>query len=65
MKFSIMYLAGKINGNVDGYRQLPSTVLSEETQAKVIEEINLYLGMNNEEVEGMVQKAKGDSNDLR
>lgn len=64
MKFSIMYLAGKVNGR-EGYRQLQSSVLSEETQAKVIEEINLYLGMNNEEVEGMVQKAKGDSNDLR
>ena len=64
MKFSIMYLAVMVNGR-EGYRQLQSSVLSEETQAKVIEEINLYLGMNNEEVDGMVQKAKGDSNDLR
>ena len=43
MKFSIMYVAGKINGRMDGYRQLPSTVLSEETQAKVVEEISLHL----------------------
>ena len=42
MKFSIMYLAGKINGKMDGYRELPSTVLSEETQKKVIEEITIH-----------------------
>jgi len=28
---------------IDGYRQLPSAILSEETQAKVIEEITLHL----------------------
>lgn len=63
MKFSIMYLAGKINGNVDGYRQLPSTVLSEETQAKVIEEISMYL--ESAGFEKHVSKVMGDSNDLQ
>ena len=51
MKFSIMYLAGKVNGKMDGYRQLPSTILSKETQAKVVEEIAIHLartgGKNN------------------
>ena len=50
MKFSIMYLAGKVNGR-DGYRQLQSSVLSKETQAKVVEEIAIHLartgGKNN------------------
>ena len=63
MKFSIMYLAGKINGNVDGYRQLPSTVLSEETQAKVTEEISMYL--ESAGFEKHVSKVMGDSNDLQ
>ena len=43
MKFSIMYLSERITGKIDGYRQLSSAVLSEETQAKVIEEITLHL----------------------
>ena len=48
MKFSIMYLTEKVNEStgyfkMSGYRQLPSAVLSEETQAKVIEEITLHL----------------------
>ena len=49
MKFSIMYLAEMINNstgyskNMKGYRQLPSGVLSPETEAKVIEDISLYL----------------------
>tara|TARA_R100001594_G_scaffold22125_1_gene42817 strand:- start:308 stop:565 length:258 start_codon:yes stop_codon:yes gene_type:complete len=59
MKFSIMYLAGKINGNVDGYRQLPSTVLSEETQAKVIEEITIHLEGN--EFKKHMSKVLGDN----
>ena len=63
MKFSIMYLAGKFNGKMDGYRQLPSTVLSEETQAKVIEEISVYL--ESAGFERHISKVMGDSNDLQ
>ena len=58
MKFSIMYLAGMVNG-IDGYRQLPSSILSEETQKKVIEEITIYLEGN--EFKKHMSKVLGDN----
>ena len=58
MKFSIMYLAGMVNG-IDGYRLLPSSILSEETQKKVIEEITNYLEGN--EFKKHMSKVLGDN----
>jgi len=59
MKFSIMYLAGQVNGR-EGYRQLQSSVLSEETQAKVIKEISMYL--ESTKIKKHISKVMGDSN---
>ena len=67
MKFSIMYLAGKFNGKMDGYRQLPSTVLSEDTRKKVEEEIEAYIEAYKKSIEpfNLPRGAKGVSNDLQ
>ena len=65
MKFSIMYLTENVNEStgylkkMDGYRQLPSSILSEETQAKVVKEISMYL--QDEEFKKHMSKVLGDN----
>jgi DNA-binding cell septation regulator SpoVG len=39
MNFQVMYEAGYINGKRGGYKQMPSRAFSEETQRKIVEEI--------------------------
>ena len=65
MKFSIMYLTENVNEStgylkkMTDYRQLPSAILSEETQAKVAKEISMYL--QDEEFKKHMSKVLGDN----